>query len=191
MDANQEQILIQAEKLFLRFGYVKTTVAEIARAAGLAKGSLYRHFKSKEDIFIEILARRVEEVVGEMDKLMAQPGPPAKRVRRVFTTFLEKALQQRESFFPGMQVPSPALVREIFKLYRNIRPQLGAMLSGALNLGRQEQGRGGGDEVVWLLNETLINVMTRMGPDVEFDYRRYAAVLAETVIGSAPEARQT
>ncbi len=52
---NKEEILKEAVKLFKLQGYHDTSMADIADACGLLKGSLYHHFKSKDDIGLESL----------------------------------------------------------------------------------------------------------------------------------------
>jgi len=55
----ERRILTAAAALIVRFGYDKTTVAEIAREAGVSKGAIYLHFESKEDLFEALLEREV------------------------------------------------------------------------------------------------------------------------------------
>ena len=50
-----------ARARFERFGFRRTGVSEIARDAGVAAGTLYRYFRSKEDIFLQVLAAENEE----------------------------------------------------------------------------------------------------------------------------------
>lgn len=60
-------ILDAADLLFERYGYRKTTVEEIAQAAGIGKGSLYLHFRSKEDLAVDWLHRVHERIIEEME----------------------------------------------------------------------------------------------------------------------------
>ncbi|MBN1186981.1 MAG: helix-turn-helix transcriptional regulator, partial [Bacteroidales bacterium] len=53
VDSTRESILNVATRLFGRFGFHKTSMDEIAKIARKAKGSLYYHFASKEDLFRE------------------------------------------------------------------------------------------------------------------------------------------
>jgi AcrR family transcriptional regulator len=53
----REKVLGSAERLFQKFGLCKTTMEDIARESGKGKSTLYHYFKSKEDIFGEILTR--------------------------------------------------------------------------------------------------------------------------------------
>lgn len=52
---SREEILKQSAKLFKTKGYYNTPMSDIATACGLLKGSIYHHFKSKDDIGIESL----------------------------------------------------------------------------------------------------------------------------------------
>jgi len=56
VDNTKDSILIVATKLFSRFGFHKTSMDEIAKIARKAKGSLYYHFKSKEELFREVVS---------------------------------------------------------------------------------------------------------------------------------------
>src|SRR5581483_10629051 len=56
----KEQLLTLAKQLFVRLGYVNTTTEKIARAAGITEPVLYRHFKSKKALFLEVL-REIRE----------------------------------------------------------------------------------------------------------------------------------
>jgi len=51
-EARKEQIIQSALSVFIEKGYAKTTTAEIARAAGISEVTLFRHFNSKQEIFL-------------------------------------------------------------------------------------------------------------------------------------------
>jgi len=53
---DKRQLILQAaEALFRRFGYTKTSLDDIAREAGLSKGTIYYYFVSKEDVFVAVV----------------------------------------------------------------------------------------------------------------------------------------
>jgi AcrR family transcriptional regulator len=52
-----DRILDAATELILRWGYKKTTIDDIAKQAGVAKGTIYLHWKTREDLFIALLMR--------------------------------------------------------------------------------------------------------------------------------------
>jgi len=72
--ARREQILQAAERLLQHYGPQKTTVADVAREAGIGVGSVYLEFPSKEAI-VEALSRaRYEAVLEAMRTTMQQPN---------------------------------------------------------------------------------------------------------------------
>lgn len=63
--ATREGILDVAYQLFLRRGYDRTSVREIARSTGLSQGALLHHFTSKEELFVEVLRSRDRRSQGD------------------------------------------------------------------------------------------------------------------------------
>jgi AcrR family transcriptional regulator len=57
----KEELLASAMSLFGRKGFAATTISEITREAGYSKGSFYSHWIGKDDIFLEILERKMGE----------------------------------------------------------------------------------------------------------------------------------
>lgn len=72
----KECILVEAARAFARWGFRKTSVDEIAKAAGVAKGTIYLAAESKEDLFYQALHREVRAWVGEVSQLI-DPREPA------------------------------------------------------------------------------------------------------------------
>ena len=72
-------ILDAADGLFVRFGYRKTTVEEIAQAAGLGKGTIYLYFKGKEELAYAWLERLHRGLRDGLDVLVADERPATDR----------------------------------------------------------------------------------------------------------------
>lgn len=70
------RILDAAGELIARFGYDKTTVREIADAAGVSKGSIYLHFDSKKELFDTLLIREFRRVLRLWLKAMETDEEP-------------------------------------------------------------------------------------------------------------------
>jgi len=75
----KDEILVQAQLLFQQYGLKKTTMDEIAAACGKAKSTLYHYFKSKEEVFDEViqmemfnLRRHVKNKVEEHEGMIAK-----------------------------------------------------------------------------------------------------------------------
>jgi AcrR family transcriptional regulator len=74
--AKRDCILVAAAKMFARFGFKKTSVEEIAKDAGVAKGTVYLACDTKEDLFYQAVHREVRDWTAEIGKLI-DPRRPA------------------------------------------------------------------------------------------------------------------
>jgi AcrR family transcriptional regulator len=68
------RIIDAARDLMLSIGLARTTTKEIAKAAGCSEAALYKHFASKEDLFIRVLAERLPRLGPLLTSLAAEPG---------------------------------------------------------------------------------------------------------------------
>ena len=73
-------ILDAAQQLFAQFGYRRTVMDDIAREAGVAKGTLYLYFDSKEAVFRAMHARTLEDLGRLYDSIERAPLPFAERL---------------------------------------------------------------------------------------------------------------
>ncbi len=82
--ATRDSLLDAAEQLFQRQGVSRTTLAQIAAAAGVTRGAVYWHFKDKADLFEAMLARvrlPIEQALIELQPTLAPSGAAAGRGR--------------------------------------------------------------------------------------------------------------
>ena len=109
-----QQIIDAAIRVFARTGYYNSRVSDIAREAGIASGTIYLYFKTKDEILVtlfrEKMAEWVELVRGE---IVAEPDPIAKLRRLVALHFsvlesnpdlaevVQVELRQGHKFFRG------------------------------------------------------------------------------------------
>lgn len=86
-DANRndkrERILAAAERVFARRGFFAARVSEIAKDAGVADGTIYLYFKSKDDLLVSIFERSMREVIVEGRAALDGVDDPAERLRRI------------------------------------------------------------------------------------------------------------
>lgn len=79
----REQLIEVATKLFADFGYEATTTAAIAKSAGVTEPILYRHFKSKAELFVAIVRSVSKQTVSSWQAMTARSNDPAERIRVV------------------------------------------------------------------------------------------------------------
>lgn len=81
----REHLLDVAERLFYRDGFHATGIDAIQAASGVAKTTMYKHFRSKEALILAVLVRASERVRGELERSTAPAaGQGVMRLQRVF-----------------------------------------------------------------------------------------------------------
>lgn len=95
LQTRRDQIIDASIKVFAAKGYAGANVADIAKEAGIGKGTLYLYFKNKEDIFNSILTDR--SFVPKMEPLLHNSGMP---VEEVLTLVAKEYLEYIPKFLP-------------------------------------------------------------------------------------------
>lgn len=85
----REAILRAAIRVFAHNGYFNSKVADIASEAGVADGTVYLYFKSKEDILHSIFDRSVEAALADGRKQLKEITDPREKLRRIALLHLE------------------------------------------------------------------------------------------------------
>lgn len=83
------EILAAARKVFAEKGFREATLDQIATEAGIAKGTLYLYFESKEEIFWAAVRERLLELQERLKEVVARPGTARERIREVLRVRFE------------------------------------------------------------------------------------------------------
>jgi len=89
-------ILRAATRVFARNGYFNSKVADIARAAEVADGTVYLYFKSKEEILHSIFDQNMAEAIAAGRKLIENLDDPRQKLRRIAKLHLERLGADRD-----------------------------------------------------------------------------------------------
>jgi TetR/AcrR family transcriptional regulator, fatty acid metabolism regulator protein len=84
----RERILAAAERIFARHGFFAARVSEIAKEAGVADGTIYLYFKSKDDLLISLFENRMRQVNEDLRQAIAGQ-PPEAQLRAFIRTYLQ------------------------------------------------------------------------------------------------------
>ena len=96
--ATRERLLTAARELIDEGGYGATSVLAIADRAGVASGTLYRHFASKEELFVELfrdVCVREDRAIAAVVDQMHETASATELVEAVVATFAQRALRNR------------------------------------------------------------------------------------------------
>ena len=92
----REAILRAAIKVFAGKGYFNSKVADIAKEAGVADGTVYLYFKSKDDILHSFFDRAMADFIAEGKKELAEIENPEDKLRRIAQLHLERLGADRD-----------------------------------------------------------------------------------------------
>jgi TetR/AcrR family fatty acid metabolism transcriptional regulator len=92
----RDAILRAATQVFARRGFFHSQVADIARAAGVAAGTVYLYFRGKDDLLVSIFERTMKETLAEGAAAIADVSDPRERLRRIARLHLDRMGRDRD-----------------------------------------------------------------------------------------------
>src|SRR5438094_2445910 len=91
----RDAILRAATDVFADRGFFNAQVADVARAAGIAAGTVYLYFRSKDDLLVSIFERTMREALADGQQAVASLRDPAERLRRLARLHLARLGRDR------------------------------------------------------------------------------------------------
>ncbi|MBO3723911.1 TetR/AcrR family transcriptional regulator [Actinomyces bowdenii] len=128
------EILDAAQRLFIAKGVQATSVQDILSEVGIAKGTLYYHFSSKEEILTALIARTTDRIVDRARAIAEQPGPAVDRFLAVMAS--ARVDQPERELAEQLHAPGNAEfhVLSIVEMVRHLTP----VLTGIVEQGNAE-----------------------------------------------------
>jgi AcrR family transcriptional regulator len=118
----EERMLDAAAILLVRWGYRKTTIDDVAREAGVGKGTIYLHWKDKNDLFVAAIWRASRQTTDDVTRRLAA-DPEGGRLHRVWThgmlailanPLMAEVIKGRSDIFQGlMDTLTPATLMRL------------------------------------------------------------------------------
>ncbi len=121
-ERTRERIDGAALRLFVEQGIAETTTRDIARAAGIAEGTIYRHYRSKDELAAGLYAKAVGEIAAEL-AVAADP-------KQAFAEQLPAAIR----IFCALFDERPLLFRYILLQQHSLSPRLPARIRHPLRM---------------------------------------------------------
>ena len=122
---NHEKILSVAARSFRERGADTSGIGTVMKKVGLKKGGFYRHFKSKDDLFVEAVARALDETGRGMEEV-AKSAPEGQALRAI----IERYLSAGHANSPGSGCVRAALGPELARKPLAVRRRIEVLLEG-------------------------------------------------------------
>jgi len=107
---SRRRILDSARDVFFRDGFMLANLDEVATKAGVAKGTLYRYFESKADLYVAVLAENGAGFVNKMREVAEFTGPVRDRLNRLGDFYLSHWTEHIEYFQIFWAVDNESLI---------------------------------------------------------------------------------
>ncbi|MEA3288800.1 MAG: TetR/AcrR family transcriptional regulator [Campylobacterota bacterium] len=122
--------------LFIEKGFVNISISEIAKVAGIGKGTIYEYFKNKEDIVFELMSCLQEDYDPRLEENLQKSSTVKDKVISLFDLFLsenEKVKTQRKIYreFLAIYLNNPS--SDIDSYHTQIKQKYANVLTGILN----------------------------------------------------------
>lgn len=94
----RQRILESARLVFFRDGFMAANLDEVAERAGVAKGTLYRYFENKAELYVAVLAENADGFERKMRGCIDEALAPAEQVRRLSRFYFQHWTSHRDYF---------------------------------------------------------------------------------------------
>jgi AcrR family transcriptional regulator len=163
-DAARERIVEAARQQVAEAGYASASVQAVAGRAGVATGSVYRHFPSKADLFAEVFRRASQRELDVVTAVTSDDGlPAAERVAAAAEAFARRALAAPVMAYALLAEPvDPAVEAERLSFRRGYRDAFARALDDGIAAGefRELDTRLAAAAIVGALGEALLGPLS-------------------------------
>jgi AcrR family transcriptional regulator len=110
---SRRKILEAAREVFFRDGFMAANLDEVAQKAGVAKGTLYRYFDSKAELYVAVLAHNGEIFKQRMRETVSGDAPAADRIHRASRFYFEHWTRNRDYFQIFWAIENQSVIGEL------------------------------------------------------------------------------
>jgi len=135
----REALILQtAEEVLAERGYYETSMDEIAARVGVAKGTVYLHFPSKEDLVVAILTRDLQKLLQAIETIIATDLTPYAKMESILQFIYGEFFSKRAQWFSAIHTSreTQQLFLEKKACMRDIWEQLSARMTSLLEEGK-------------------------------------------------------
>jgi AcrR family transcriptional regulator len=131
----REQLIAVATKQFAKYGYDATTTDTIAKSAGITEPILYRHFGSKQELFIAITRAVSQQTLRHWHELISPIDDPAQQLREIARQFPSHLKEMGDAYRVIHNALTTSRDRKVLAVLREHYHQMEAFFTGVIETG--------------------------------------------------------
>lgn len=133
----RQEILRCALRAFSRANYMRVTIADLAREAGISEPALYKHFASKKDLFLTLVSNIGDRMIETWREIAAEAPSPIEALRRIGARHFAKALRNKDYTVVMFQAISEVADPDVRGTLRDVYGRYVAFIEGLLDDARR------------------------------------------------------
>lgn len=137
-EIRKNEILDVAEELFVTKGYNKTTIIDILDRVGIAKGTFYYYFKSKEEVMDEIIFRVVDRDVEKAETIVKDNNmSPIEKIQTILMSQKAELGDKKDKLIEQFHAPGNAEMHQRSLVYsvKKLSPVLAEVVKQGIEVG--------------------------------------------------------
>lgn len=159
MSKSKQRILNIASRLFSEFGFLGVSMEDIAEHLNITKAGLYYHFKSKKDLYLQVLESAFQNLTRILNKRLSGKKTLKQEFSQLIKNYIHFSLKEK-NLIQAITLKSsdidPAITNYIIKLRKQINKKFQIHLKKTL---KKKQGRGRNLQFV---SSSLLGIMDRL-----------------------------
>lgn len=118
-EARPQEVLAAALDLFVERGFASTRLEDVAKCAGVSKGTLYLYFANKEELFKAVVRASIVPIIGEAEEMIAAfDGPSDQLMRTVIMNWWQRSGECKTSGIPKLIMSEAGNFPDIASFYK-------------------------------------------------------------------------
>lgn len=186
----REYILTIAWELFTRIGFKTTTIEQIARSAGIGKGTIYLHFRTKDELLLALVDNAGDAMELFTNNFLDRQTGKNQSVKEIFQSYLTEMLQYRTDFLlyrnlieEAKYVGTPIVIEAMTRIDRRFENELARIIGafvkeGLISVCDQEL------VAVIILNTYTFLIERKNSREGEFSEKRFKSIIENLIFGS-------
>jgi len=142
MSKQKERILNTASKLFSEFGFLGVSMEDIAKHLNITKAGLYYHFKSKKDLYLQVLERAFQNLTRILKRQTSEEKSLKQEFSQLIRNYIHFSLKEK-NLIQAITLKSPDIDPSITNYIITLRKQINKKFQIHLKkIFKKKQGRG-------------------------------------------------
>ena len=140
MCAKDQLILKTAERLFAEGHYHEITLDHLCKEAGIGKGTVYRYFEDKEDLYYQVILRGLDELVASVREVAERERDPVEGLRQVARRLTDFYARRHDLFrlMWSEQLRASSRKKKVWKEWRAKSHKMVDVIAGFISKGVED-----------------------------------------------------